>query len=378
MSTDSLRSRLKGLVPPIARRDVELADQRKQIRSLTRQLRRATSRTTDVEDRLADVRARLSALEESLDRPSFDRALVDLRRTVVSLRAVDPTMRHPLRQLPVKLANYRLGASHGISTPQVHAAWASVDEIDLANLPKEFVLKSDRGAGSHGVFPLRRQGPGTFAVINTDRVLDEDQLKDQLAGTRSLSGPFFAEELLTDPSTSGIPDDIKVYACYGEVGQVMLRRSDEHGNLRRTSWKFVDADGTDLGERVRAARMDHTIPVPPNLAEIIDASRHLSRAVGVPFVRVDVYATGRGIVLGELTRGPGGRLVNDPAHDAFLGTLLEDARWRLERDIMLGRPAGILHGPHPAPNHYPPGTARDRLVPPVVVDCNEWCRGAQD
>lgn len=367
MNRRSVRTRIKRMVPPISRRDDKLAAQTAELRALTKQLRQAERRVTASQVRLNEALAE----RRSLERASFQRALVDLRRTVVALRDIDPDKLHPLRQLPVKLANYRLAASHGVAVPVVHAVWPSIDAIDVTDLPDEFVLKSDRGAGARGVFPLSRVSETAFNIVNTERVVDQKTVKDELRKNTTLSGPFFAEELLKDAAGGRIPADIKVYAFYGRIGHVHLRSVAEHGNLNRTFSKFVDEIGKDLGDAVATSGLDPTIPLPADLPTVLAVSRHLSRAVGVSFIRVDLYETDRGVVLGELTRAPGGRHEYAEAHDEYLGGLLEEARWRLERDLMLGRAPGILHGPEPAPDLYPWSGTPEPIDP---VDCEEWCR----
>lgn len=370
MPAGRLRASARQLFPPIAWREEKLAERTAEVRRLRAELRRSVTAQQYAEaeaERLrlefAALRNRITETRAALQRPSWQRSLDDLRRNVVTLRSVDREKAHPLRQLPFKLRNYRLALSHGVPAPEVYATWGTVDEIDLRGLPDEFVLKSDGGAGGHGVFPLRRLPDGRFAVVSTEETVDEDGIRSRIRRSPRLSGPFFAEELLRSPEGSAIPEDVKVYAYYGEIGQVLLRRVHEHGNLSRTYYRFVDAHGEDLGDGVEDENLDPSIAPPTQLAAMIDVSKHLSRAVGVPFVRVDLYQTPRGVVLGELTRGPGGSPRYSPAHDELMGRLYEEARWRLERDLQTGRPPGILHGVHDAPNLYPPEHVSQREDP---------------
>lgn len=377
MSAGNFRRTARRLVPPIAWRDEKLEERAQEIRQLKKQLRRAARAREDA----ASVRQDLNEVRASLRRPSFQRMLEDLRRSVVSLRAVDPDKAHPLRQLPFKLRNYRLAASHGIAVPEVYAAWSTIEEISLAELPDEFVVKSDGGAGGHGVLPLRRRADGLFELVSTDQVMTEADVRARLGSVRSLSGPFFAEELLRGVNGRRIPEDVKLYGFYGDIGQVLLRRVQEHGNLLTTSYRFVDELGADLGDGAWDKRLDPTIALPAQFIGMVEATRHLSLAVGVPFVRVDVYETDRGVVLGEFTRVPGGSPRYSREHDELMGRLYEDARWRVERDIMAGRPPGILHGTHDAPNSYPATHVSQRDDPgtwAVTRAACEWCANEPD
>src|SRR5699024_3450847 len=118
-------------------------------------------------------------------------------------------------------------------------------------------------------------------------------------------GPYFAEEFLRDSAAgSAVPIDVKVYAFYGEIGQVLLRRVSKHGLANSVSWRYLRADGTDLGD-IAYERMTSTdVPVPGDFDDLLDVAALLSKAVALPFVRVDLYSTQRGVVFGELTANP--------------------------------------------------------------------------
>lgn len=377
----TFRQRLVRRIPPIAWRDVELARRRDRIKELT-------AHTEELDGQIAQLRTELDrrALEEdSLARPSFRRLLLSLRRTSVDLRAIDREQRHPLRQLPFKLRNYRFAASHGFAVPEVYRTWSDPGSIDLEGLPDSFVVKSDGGAGSHGVLPLRRTGEDVYETFDGERTLTGEQVRQHFAertAASRISGPFFAEEALRQLGGGPIPDDIKLYVTYGEVHQVLVRRVAVHGDLRSTSRRYLAADGSDLGDAVRGETVDPSLPVPAGLAEMVGVARHLSLAVGLPFVRVDVYDTDRGIVLGEVTRAPGGRQQVRHDHDELMGRAWEAAAYRLDLDLLAGRPPGLLHGDRPAPNLYPEGHVSRSADPgawePLVVKCGTWCALPRD
>ncbi len=122
---------------------------------------------------------------------------------------------------------------------------------------------------------------------------------------------------------------------------------------------------------------DTSIPVPARLPEMVRIAAHLSRAVGLPFCRVDLFDTDDGVVLGEVTRTPGGNERYLPEHDAAMGLAWERAAFRLDLDLLAGRPPGVLHGPVPVDNPYPPSHVSRSADPgpwePVVRPCEEWC-----
>ena len=396
---DGLRGRIVRQLPGVGWR-AELLDRRAaQVERLRAQVEGLRGRVGTLEQEARDLRARAAEAEDAARQareelgvvgsgpggtlpPSFRRNLLNLRRNVEALRPHDPRADHPLLQIPRKLRNYRLAASHGVPVPDVLGVWRNLDHIDLSAMPEEFVLKSDGGAGGKGVFPLRRVDTETFRIIGgTDEVLTVQDLRQRYRDHPASRGPFFAERFLQQADgVEEIPDDIKIYAMYGEVAHVMFRRMPLHADLRSARYRYLGPDGQDLGEDVSPAqRIDSTIRAPERFPEFVRIGEHLSRAVGLPFIRVDVYDTVDGPVLGELTRAPGGPQQYRSDHDQHLGRLWDVAQYRLDLDVQAGRPLRILHGEHPAPNPYPvdPAARPDRPGPGgreiVTAPCREWC-----
>ncbi len=237
---------------------------------------------------------------------------------------------------------------HGVATPGVLASWPDVDLIDLTGLPDQFVLKSAGGATSRAVWPLARRTDDRFSVITTDELVTtaqlQERLRDQVAqnGRRRLYDhvrpPYFVETLLHGMDGSPIPDDVKFYMFFGQVGHVLLRRADKHGRTSTARYRYLSADGEDLGALTTDRVVDPAIPVPDSLPQMLEAARRLSLATRLPFVRVDLYETPEGPVFGEFTPAPGGSQVYTAEHDRFLGQLWEDAQTRLDIEVAAGMP----------------------------------------
>lgn len=315
------------------------------------------------------------------DAPSFQHLLHTLRQQArISVR-YDGAAQTPLMQIPYKLRNYRLAQSHGIAVPEILAVWESATAIDnLEHLPERFVLKSDGGAGSSGVFLLERTDTDRYTMLGTTRTFSQRELAAHLIGLdmHRVRPPFFVEAfLLSDPAASEIPEDVKIYSSHGRILQIMLRRVGKHGAPSTVRTRFIDADGADLDAVALDRAGDATIPLPRWLPEMVAAARHLSRAVGVPFCRVDLYDGIDGPVLGEITRAPGGAQRYRAAHDRWMGEQWLRGAVDLARDLTKGRPYGVLHGDRPATNHYPASHAARSTDPgawqPQVVPCGQWC-----
>jgi hypothetical protein len=370
-----LRSGLRRHTPGIGWRDEQLAQLRRRLTqertlrgSAEEEARRLGETLRSVQEEASRPTRRTSA-----DRASIQRLFLDHRRSYAVLRSVDPQRLHPAQQLPLKLASNSLAASHGIRTPTVHAVWDRPDAVRLAELPDHFVLKTDQGANSAGVLPLTRIASDRYRQVDGSGTWTEDEIRRRLADIIECGRgkpPVFAEELVTEMSGRPVPDDVKIYTSYGQVAQVLLRRVGRHGVASSVTKRYVDDAGVDIDGAVDTPT-DHSIPVPDVLPDLLAAARHLSRAVGIPFVRVDLYDAGDEVVFGELTLVPGGQQRYGAAHDESMGKMAELARWRLELDLVTGRPFGVLHGEHPAPDHYA-GQRSVRPAPPVVA-CREWC-----
>jgi glutathione synthase/RimK-type ligase-like ATP-grasp enzyme len=355
----------------------QLQARERTVAELQEKLRKAQAARKRAQERLAVDRPEVGDTTP----PSFRRNLINLRRDVELLRTVDPEVYHPLLQIPRKLRNYRLAASHGVAVPEVLGVWGDLGELDLSGMPERFVLKSELGAGGHGVFPLRRLDCDRFALIGGDTVHTRESLIEAYRAKTSTSGPWFAEGFLVQREAGEeIPDDIKVYASYGEVTMVLLRRMSLHADLNAARYRYVTGRGADLGADIAPGqKIDPTIPLPQPFEELIKVAEHLSRAVALPFIRVDIYDTVDGPVFGELTRTPGGRQRYRRDHDIVMGHAWDEARWRLDMDVINGRPLRNLHGLHPHRNYYPEDHLSHSADPKgwevVSADCSQWCFG---
>lgn len=265
-------------------------------------------------------------------------------RLIQHASEIDPgrTTRPPRFGLAHKIRGRQIAAANGVAVPRLLAQWDSLAEVSFDNLPDQFVFKSVGGAASTGVYPLRRTGDGTYRILTDveDKGFSEiiEALRD-LSESGKVRPPFIAEELIPGPTADSLPDDIKFYTFYGEIGHVLLRRVDAHVPGRSVyRSKYIDAAGKDLGNVNNGRESDASIPNPERLDELVAAAKRLSLATRLPFVRVDLYSTPDGVYFGEFTPRPGGRQQYLLAHDIRLGEMWERAIIRLETDIAEGVP----------------------------------------
>lgn len=335
-----LRRQLRRL-PSLAWRDQRIEELRHREHDLRAEVRRLKQA---LRDRERDLAAQRTSAKYSPAHPSWHWRVQEQARVGRRTSLLDPNLQHPRRRLLQKLHNYELARSYGIATPTVLGTWARIDDVAWDTLPDRFVLKSNRGYSGRGVFPLERVGE-QLRLVGTDHVVTAGDLAEHFRSTRGLKSPYFAEQML--PGTGAVlPDDVKIYAFYGEVADVLLRRVRRPGSVEAVSYRFVDADGADLGQVQENHAHDPDISIPRDLVHMVGAARLLSRAVPVPFVRVDLYQTTEGIVLGELTPLPGSSDSFTQEHDRYLGALYDDAEGRLNLDLARGRPYEVTFGSH--------------------------------
>lgn len=344
----------------------------------TQQVHELTRRVQEVEDELAAQKRATRGRLTSSDRLSFKSNLKQYQATYKAAITLSRRGAMPMLLVNYKLRSYAFAKSHGVETPHIYAVWHDVDGIDLSTVEAErIVLKSDGGHSAKGVWPLVRTG-NVWTSLDGKMVVPNGPLPDELKTVlKGLRGPFFAEELLERPSGPGVPADVKLYMSYGEVLQVLVMEPAESGSMDRNGFtrRYFDEAGNDLGQITQKATYSESTAAPESLPTMVEYARHLSVAMGLPFVRVDLYATSRGVVLGELTLVPGGRQVYKLEHEHRMAEKWALGQARLDRDLSLGRPAGHLFGPHPFERHYRTGNLLDGKVMAAVDggSCGLWC-----
>lgn len=316
-----------------------------------RRLRRRGARIGELVRRALTIRAENERLRRALataDRevraPSFYRKYEESKRHWNAMAPSGP----PVRALLSKQLSYALARSHGVATPEIFGVWDDPGSIDWANLPDAFVLKTNRGSTSRGVFPCRRDGD-LLLVGGSEKPVRPAELVERIAevrGTGKIMYPLFAEEWLRTETIEppDVPEDVKLYTFFGKVGMIMLRSVPKHG--ARYAVRYLSREGEDLGDISPDRTISDQIPIPEDLDGLVSAAERLSAATRSPFIRVDLYETTRGVVFGELTPLPGGRQHFAAEVDARLGAMWEDAERRLAGEIMATGVLDLVHGPH--------------------------------
>lgn len=176
----------------------------------------------------------------------------------------------------------------------IYGVYDNVRDINLDELPKEFVLKTNHSSGQ--------------VIICIDKE-QRDWKKDFCMINDWLSVNYYYEsgewvykdikpKILVEKLLKGEIVDYKFLCFHGEP-KMMFTCSEREQDLKVT---FFDMQFNKL-PFIRMHESSDTIIKPVNFEKMIDLSRRLARSF--PFVRVDFYENEGKIYFGELTFFPG-------------------------------------------------------------------------
>jgi hypothetical protein len=286
----------------------------------------------------AGVSLALRATRSRLGRPLWNFMNRQLRmRAPVTLNAKirykmlfddGPLLRRTADKLGLR--GYVNERSPDLRCPEVLAVWSRVKDAGLDGLPERFVLKPTHASGSvvivtptvaRNQYTIRsrvetrrpRLGRRSSKIMIHPDDLTPEQLRS--LAKRWLNWDYFEHRGRTEPCyraleprviveellehDGDIVDDVKIWCVDGEPRLVQIdsgRLSSHRQSLFLPSGEPIDAD---LGLAAR-----HESPVAPPLHACLAAAELLSREFD--FVRVDLYATGESVLVGELTHYPNG------------------------------------------------------------------------
>lgn len=197
----------------------------------------------------------------------------------------------------------------------VLGVWNNVGEIDIASLPKQFVLKTTHGGGNEGV-----------VVCKDKDELDWDAAKAKLRENmkvniydwyrewpyKNVERRIFAEKYLGDNIL-----DYKFYCCNGEVMCILLCVGRQEGHVKYffldKEWHLrpYNKDSIELADEFSEEK-------PENLPQMLEIAVEMSK--GFPFVRIDLFDVNGRIYFGEYTFFPASGL--DPNKTTLFEQLL--------------------------------------------------------
>ena len=190
---------------------------------------------------------------------------------------------------------------------------------ELNELRGPYVLKANHGSGMvtfirEGEVLSREQSALAQSWLDTDY-----SWLDLEWGYRGARRLLLAEEFLRESDGSSPPSDYKLLTFHGEVKMIAIhtdRFVDHRQRLRRPDWTPITGRH---GWYPSVSTADDTPPAA--LATMLDWASRLGQDLDL--VRVDLYATGGRVLVGELTPYPGGgnERFRPATLDAWLGRM---------------------------------------------------------
>ena len=242
----------------------------------------------------------------------------------------------PERYIYDKLRIKEIGRAAGVPVPETFAVYDAPEAVSLDH-PLPFVLKPTLSADKRGVHVLTERVGRGYRDALTGRLVTAEGIAGELRaalGGRCARNQFLVEEKVAG-ANKGIPFDYKFYVIGGEV--VMGTMFDR--NTQPTSMAVFDPSWTDVPEeevlRPASAPVQHrSVALPPHADQLTDAAQKVAREIDANLIRVDLYATTDGPLLGEITYASGpahfARMYRfSPAFDAALGKRWAEANERL-------------------------------------------------
>lgn len=188
----------------------------------------------------------------------------------------------------------------------LYAVWEKPDEVDMASLPDEFVLKTNNGCNQ-------------LIVVNNKKEIDIKSVLEQLGWWYKhpfgVSGGqlhylkikpcIIAEKLLPIPEREISLIDYKIWCFSGNPFCILVT----YGRTSKTvNIALFDLNWTPMPQHIKStkhvkAQTGEAIPKPACFEEMLMISRKLSE--GIPQVRVDLYNINNKPVFGELTFSTG-------------------------------------------------------------------------
>ena len=146
--------------------------------------------------------------------------------------------------------------------------------------------------------------------------------------------------------------DYKMYCIGGKVELIFYKRPLVGKQKYRRHWYTKDWDHVTPGQKVHPPRTF----APINGARLIEFAGAASSRLCYPFIRLDLYDTDRGIVLGEFTPGPGGAYSFNVEWNPYLVRRYHEAATAIAEGIRTGRIVPLGPDPEPATTTPEPAT----------------------
>lgn len=212
-----------------------------------------------------------------------------------------------------KLRAYEFAKRCGVPTSLVYATFDDPSSFDASNAPDHFVCKPLGLHSTMGVMVLERRGVNQYydhlrkRDLTHERIIEEQKMWWEKTPYKKDYKLVIEERLLNERSEEDvIPMDYKLY-CFGDRVE-LVSQFDRNNKPPRIAWflkEFEPFEPENYVESDWTLLRPGTPEKPACWRDIVKYSKTISAALKTPFASVDMYATPRGAVLGEITLAPG-------------------------------------------------------------------------
>lgn len=203
----------------------------------------------------------------------------------------------------------------------------NVEQIDFDNLPNQFVLKCNHGAGYNIICKDKEKLDINKTKDTLKKWMNEDYWKAYAElNYKSVEKKIICEKYIKNDKNEDL-DDYKFYCFNGKAEFVMIcigRNTTEHVKFyfMDRNWKLMKINPSGFDEPD-----DLKIEKPKCIDKMFEYAEKLSKPF--PFVRVDFYCVKDKVVFGELTFTPAGCIDTDYTEDAHktLGDMIDLSKY---------------------------------------------------
>lgn len=296
---------------------------------------RAAART--MLDAVRRSRSRTAVSRDPAAEPTFG-DYIDRRHEWLFANLPEPSATY-LHDLHAKDKQKALARRLGLPVAEEYVSHVPlVDALEvIASTPVEnVVLKPVAAKSGNGVFCIVKEN-GRYRDLRSGKRFRLEGLRQeaQLSYAKlRRSDEWLVEELLLPADGSmRIIDEVKAH-CFAGHAELIMQKGEVGGGKR--GLRFYDRDWrpVETGRRPEST-IDELTP-PANGVALVEAAERAAAQIPVPFMRVDLYDTHRGVVLGEFTPGPGGRHAFNAEWTERLTLSWREAAARLEAGLASG------------------------------------------
>jgi hypothetical protein len=229
----------------------------------------------------------------------------------------------------------------GVKTADIYYVTDQPETIPFDSLPEKYFIKANHGCGWNILY----ENGKFYNWISGEALINRDLSKSVVTKEKCISlckswlgftyakrqwayqdiRPLIVVEEKLEPHDGVALID---YRCFVFDGVVKVINQDSPMYDMKTNL-FVDANWQPFDLPQHYEKLPDPLPEKPqNLCEIVKTAERLGK--GLDFVRVDLFNTTKGIVLGEMTIYPEGGEINTPTADPDFNRWLGD-QWILPK-----------------------------------------------